>query len=261
MDVMVWTARNLIAALILPPGVFFVLLAVGLFWSAKHRWGRWLAAGSLAAFVLLSLNAMGYALVKPFEDRWPPLDPAAAKALAPKRAVIVVLGGGRIGGALEYPERETPAAASLRRTVFANQLATRTGLPLAVSGGKRGGGVMGEAVLMKNLLESGFGRRVELVEDSSVNTRQNALYMARALAARRITTVVLVTDVLHMPRAVRAFEALGLTVVPAPMHFRASASLNVTDFVPSVEGLELSRDVLHEWVGTLWYEMRRALAD
>ena len=49
MDVLVWTATNLISALILPPGVFFVLLAMGLYWSRKHRWGRWLAAGSLVS--------------------------------------------------------------------------------------------------------------------------------------------------------------------------------------------------------------------
>lgn len=256
MDVLVWTATNLMAAFILPPGVFFILLAVGLFGSAKHRWARWLAAGSLAAFALLSLNAVGYALVKPFEDRWPPLDPVIAKGLATERAVIVVLGGGRILGAREYPARETLLAPSLRRTVYAAQLSARTGLPLAVAGGRPGGGVYGEAELMKNLLENGFGQRVTLVENGSFDTRQNALYMAKALAQRNIRTVVLVTDVTHMPRAARAFEAAGLNVVPAPVNFRASAPLNVTDFVPSVDGLELSRNALRELVGAFWYWVR-----
>lgn len=259
MDVLVWTATNLVSALILPPGVFFVLLAAGLFWGGRHRWGRLLAVGSLVAFVMLSLNAVGYALVKPFEDRWPPLDSAVAKGLGPERAVIVVLGGGRTLGALEYPARETLAAASLRRTAYAAQLSARTGLPLAVSGGKPGGGVLGEAELMKNLLESGFRQIVTLVEDQSFDTRQNALYVAKALAQRNIRTVVLVTDVSHMPRAARAFEAAGLNVVPAPVHFRASAPLNVTDFVPSVDGLELSRNALRELVGAVWYGMRRAI--
>jgi hypothetical protein len=30
MDELVWTATNLVSALILPPGVFFVLLAMGI---------------------------------------------------------------------------------------------------------------------------------------------------------------------------------------------------------------------------------------
>lgn len=258
MDVLVWTATNLVSGLILPPGVFFVLLAAGLFWGRKHRWGRWLAVGSLAGFALLSLSAVGYALVKPFEDRWPPLDPVVAKGLASERTVIVVLGGGRNLGALEYPSREVLAAGSLRRTAYAAQLAARTGMPLAVVGGKPDGGVLSEAVLMKDLLENGFKQRVTLVEDASFDTRQNALYVAKELAKRNIRTVVLVTDVLHMPRAARAFEAAGLGVVPAPVNFRASVALNVTDFLPSVGGLELSRQVLREWVGALWYRLRRA---
>ncbi len=44
------------------------------------------------------------------------------------------------------------------------------------------------------------------------------------------------------------------------MHFRASAPLNVTDFLPSVDGLELSHKALRELVGAAWYRMRRAIA-
>ena len=250
---------NLAAALILPPSVFFVLLAAGLFWGGRYRWAQWLAAGSLVAFALLSLNVVAYALVQPFENRWPPLDPAITKRLAPEPAVIVVLGGGRTLGALEYRERETLSAASSRRTIYAAQLSERMGLPVAVSGGKPGGGVLGEAELMKNLLENGLRRTVMLVENASFDTRQNALYTAKALARWNIRTVVLVTDVTHMPRAARAFEAAGLKVVPAPVNFLASAPLQVTDFMPSMGGLELSRNVLRELVGALWYAIREAI--
>ncbi len=260
MDSIVWSVTNLIASMILPPGVFIVLLAAGLYWGRTHRWARWLAAVSLLAFALLTLKVVAYQLAAPFEARWPPLDLRIAKGLAPDKSMIVVLGGGRHLGALEYPEHEALSGASLRRTVFAAQLAARTGLPLAGSGGSPDGGALGEADLMKNLLENGFGRHVTLVEDKSFDTRQNALYVAKALAGGKIRTVVLVTDVIHMPRAARAFEAAGLKVVPAPMDFRASAPLNVTDFVPTVKGLDLSRYVLHEWVGAAWYRMRRAIA-
>jgi uncharacterized SAM-binding protein YcdF (DUF218 family) len=259
MDVLGWTTTNLIAALILPPGVLFVLLAAGLFWGVRYRWGRWLAAGSLVVFALLSLNVVAYALVRPFESRWPPLDPAIAKGLKPAPAVIVVLGGGRTLGALEYPEQETLRAASLRRTIYAARLSEQMGLPLAVSGGKPGGGVLGEADLMNNLLQKGMKQKVILVENASFDTRQNALYTAKALERRDIRSVVLVTDVTHMSRAKRAFEAAGLKVVPAPVHFQASAPLNVTDFIPSIDGLELSRNVLRELVGALWYSIQEAI--
>jgi uncharacterized SAM-binding protein YcdF (DUF218 family) len=259
MDTLIWSATNLIASMILPPGVFCLLLAAGLIWSKKHRWARWLAAVSLVAFTLLTLKVVAYQLVAPFEARWPPLDLKVVKNLTPEQAMIVVLGGGRTLGALEYKERETLSSGSLRRTVFAAQLAARTGLPLAVSGGSPNGGALGEAQLMRNLLEDGFKQRVSLVEDKSFDTRQSAIYIAKALAGGKVRTVVLVTDVLHMPRAARAFEAAGLKVVPAPVYFLASAPLNVTDFVPTVDGLGLSQYALHEWVGAAWYAMRRMI--
>jgi uncharacterized SAM-binding protein YcdF (DUF218 family) len=94
-------------------------------------------------------------------------------------------------------------------------LAARTGLPLAVSGGSPNGGALGEALLMKNLLENGFRQRVTLVEDKSFDTRQNALYIAKALAGSKVRTVVLVTDVTHMPRAARAFARFDQALVVA----------------------------------------------
>ena len=266
MDSIVWTLTHLITSLILPPGLFFVLIGVGLWLGRKSNrragWllvGRWLTIVSLLLFVSLSLTVVGYGLVKPFKDDWPPLDPAVAGRLPSDQTVIVVLGGGITPGAIEYIDYETLASASLRRSVYAAQLSEQTGLRLAVSGGNPSGGALGEAVLMKNLIERSLKSSVAFVEDQSSDTRQNAIFMARTLAQHKIRTVVLVTDVLHMPRAVHAFQAAGLAVVPAPMYFQASAPLNITDFLPSVGGLEISRYVLHELIGELWYRVRRSI--
>ena len=120
MDALIWTTTNVISALILPPGLLFVLLAAGLYWGRRYRWGRWLAGASLVVFVLLSLNAVGYALLRPFEARWPPLDPLIAKNLASERTVIVVLGGGRRQGAIEHADGEALSSASIRRVFWAS---------------------------------------------------------------------------------------------------------------------------------------------
>lgn len=257
MDFLVWTATNVVSALILPPGVLFVLLAAGLYWGRRYRWARWLTAGSLVLFVLLSLNAVGYALLKPFEAHWPPLDPSITKKLSPERTVIVVLGGGRRQGAIEYADREALSSASLRRVIYAAQLADQTGLRLGVSGGKPDGGQLSEAALMKNLIEKNLKQPVAFIEEQSLDTRQNAIYMARILAGENIDAVVLVTDVLHMPRAVQAFQATGLMVMPAPMYFQSGSPLTLLDFLPSVQGLENSRYALHEIIGDIWYRLRR----
>lgn len=263
MDSMLWMLKSLLVSLILPPGLFFVLIAVGVWLGRRRRWARWLAGVSLLVFIALSLKVVAYGLAALFEDDWPPLDPAVARRLPAERTVIVVLGGGKIMGALEYPEGETPDRASLRRSVFAGRLSEQTGLRLAVSGGRPEGGNLGEAALMKRFIERSLRRPVAFVEDRSLDTRQNAINTTRMLAREKIRTIVLVTDVMHMPRAVRAFQAacaaFGMTVVAAPMHFLASAPRNINDYLPSVRGLEISRDALHEFVGEIWYRLRRLI--
>jgi len=259
MQSIVWNATQLISSVVLPPGLFFVLLAIGLWQGPKRRWARWLTIGSLIAFVLVSLPAVAYLLARPFETAWPPLDPARLRGLPSEGTMIVVLGGGRTLGAIEFPEHETLSSASLERSRYAAKLAKESSLPLGVSGGKPGGGQISEAVLMQRLIQDEFGYPVSVVEDASFDTRQSARFMAGRLEQLGKHTVVLVTDVMHMPRAARAFESLGLHVIPAPMNYCATTPLRLPDFLPSVQALKLSRYVLHELIGEAWYRWRRAV--
>jgi uncharacterized SAM-binding protein YcdF (DUF218 family) len=140
------------------------------------------------------------------------------------------------------------------------KLAKETGLPLSVSGGKPAGGNLSEATLMRNFIEGELKHPVEIAEDRSFDTRQNAQFMLKRLERLKIQTIVLVTDVWHMPRASRTLESLGVKVIAAPIGFRSTAPLNVTDFLPSIDGLRLSANFLHELVGEIWYRLRRTVA-
>jgi len=260
MDTIIWTATNLVANFILPPTLFFGLMAIGLWQGRKKRWARWLTVGSLIVFVLLSVSAVSSLLVQPFEAASPPLDTARIHNLPKHGAMIVVLGGGRRLGAIEYPGGETLGGASLERSRYGARLAKMTGLPLSVSGGKPDGGTLSEAALMKDFIETELKQPVAIVEDQSFDTRQNAQYMLARLAPLKIDTVILVTDVLHMPRAARTFEALGVKVIPAPIGFQTTAPISVLNFLPSVGGLRESAYVFHELIGEVWYRARRAIA-
>ncbi|MEK7874962.1 MAG: YdcF family protein, partial [Pseudomonadota bacterium] len=177
MDTLIWTVTNLIANFILPPTLFFGLMAIGLWQGRRKRWARWLTVGSLIVFVLLSVNAISYLLAQPFETASPPLDSARIHDLPRQGAMIVVLGGGRRLGAIEYPGGETLGAASLERSRYGARLAKATGLPLSVSGGKPGGGNLSEAALMQDFIETELNHPVAIVEDQSFDTRQNAEFM------------------------------------------------------------------------------------
>ncbi len=117
MESLAWTAKNLVATLILPPASLLILIALGL-WFGSRRWGRWLAGASLVVLTLLSIPAVGILLGTPFERAYPPLDIGAMKSRPKEGVVVVILGGGRDLGGIEYPEGERLNNASLRRARY-----------------------------------------------------------------------------------------------------------------------------------------------
>lgn len=63
--------------------------------------------------------------------------------------------------------------------------------------------------------------------------------------------LILVTDALHMPRAMRFFTANGFNPMPAPTNYRVPKGGRAPMFqwLPKLENLELSDLLLHEYLG------------
>lgn len=73
------------------------------------------------------------------------------------------------------------------------------------------------------------------------------------LAFPEAESVILVTTALHIPRAKKIFEKLGLEVVPAPSDFRVKRHPDGEKFgwLPSLEAMMMWQGYLHEKVGFL----------
>ncbi|HUJ87208.1 MAG TPA: YdcF family protein [Burkholderiales bacterium] len=251
-----WLATNLLAAWLLPPLDLIVVIALGLALVPRRaRLGLALAAAGLVALAALSIPRVGDLLATTLEDSAPPLE--AQRARDAGAGAIVVLGGGRNRGALEYGG-ETLDAASLGRVRYGARLARLTGLPLLVSGGRPDGGGASEADLMAQVLAQEFGVPVRWRETQSINTLEDAHLSATLLAGAGIRRVILVTDASHMRRASGRFRAAGLQVVPAPTNYRAQRVHTPVDWLPSARGLERSSRALREWIGILWSRARGA---
>ncbi len=126
--------------------------------------------------------------------------------------VIVVLGAavGAGGG---------PGAALRRRVAEGvRRLAAGAAPVLLLSGGKgggKGGGVPAEAEVMRDLaLAAGVAAGVPeerlVLETESRSTLENARCSARIMRARGWRRALVVTDAVHLPRALMAFRALGI---------------------------------------------------
>ncbi|MFC7668642.1 YdcF family protein [Hymenobacter humi] len=116
-----------------------------------------------------------------------------------------------------------------------------------------------EAADLATLLRlAGVPNRAILVEDQSRNTRENASFTKRLLAAHPdIKSLVLVTSAFHERRALGCFEKVGLRPVPFPAGFLSEDRRPTPDFwlLPSPEPLKNLSILLHEIAGWLTYKL------
>lgn len=95
------------------------------------------------------------------------------------------------------------------------------------------------------------------IEARSENTYEDTLYSADTLRRKGIRRIVLVTEAIHMLRAVKCFRRQGLEVTPAPSGYRAVRFASARkDWLLSRANLTDTREALHEWIGLVWYLAR-----
>lgn len=260
-------ATRVLALLLLPPGLFIVLLLTGLFlcWRAARRGktglsrsGTALILGATVLLYLASLSPVGNLLSGLLEHRYPALPPSLSahtgKAVA---QAIVILGGGRRSHAPEFGT-DTVSRLTLERLRYGARLARETGLPVLVSGGRPFSTAEPEAALMATSLREDFGVRVRWQEGVSRTTWENAVDTRRLLAGTGIRRIYLVTHARHMPRAVYAFRAQGFHVIPAPTGFTTADPdiPSLFDLLPSARALNNTYYACWEGLGLLWYHLR-----
>lgn len=247
----IWIAKTLI----LPPGGLLVIAFLGLIFIHRVR-GKLLIVVSMSGFYLLSTGFISGQLIKPLEH-YPALTKAQIKSS--KAQAILVLCGGRSEQAPDQGGIDTVNAVTLERLRYAAQIARATGLPVIPNGGSPLSDGPSEAALAAQVLKNELGVEVLLVEEQSRTTWENATSIAPILQLRGIDSVFLVTHAWHLPRAMDAFSLTSLSITPAPTAF-ASGDMNtptVHDWLPSAGALQVSAWAIHEYIGRLWYQLKK----
>ena len=252
--------KPLLTTLVMPPVPFLLITLAGARFMFRRRLLAWLLVflGSLGIW-LSCTTAIGHLLSQGLLQ--PPRvlnrgDIAELKR-APKTAVVV-LGSGRRALAPEYGV-STLKARSVERLRYGIWVSRETDLPLAFSGGIGHGAPDGntEAEIAARITEREFGHKLRWREDRSRDTRENALFTVALLQAQGIEHIVLVTHDYHMKRSLKNFTqavptgGVALRLTAAPVGVRAGGPLIAGDWLPTVEGFEHTRTVLHEWLGLL----------
>lgn len=231
--------------------------ALGDLWRRRRETrGRLIVLTFLFATLLaVSTPAVVYPVVWVLERPYPPV------ARRPREAqAIVVLSGGIL-----EPDalRRKPVLAedTLYRCLHAAEL-YHDGPPCPVI--VTGGALDPEsdkppvAPSMRDLLvRLGINHADVIVEPSARTTFENADECRKILTEKGLGKVILVTEAVHMDRALRCFRKSGVDAVPAACSHRATGfKLEAAAFIPTPGAIKDFNAALHEWLGLAWYRVR-----
>jgi uncharacterized SAM-binding protein YcdF (DUF218 family) len=232
------------------------LVAGLLLWRRRQRWGGLCLAVSLGWLWLCATPAFSDFLRTPLEQAYPPVPIADL----PTVDAIVILGGGMQAAAPPY--RLTPdLGAGADRIWYGAQLyqAGKASRIIATGGGLPWFGPdQPEApAILQFLVDLGVPEQAVLLETTSMNTYQNALYSKPLLQTQGLDSVLLVTSALHMPRALATFRAQGIKTYPAPTDFEVVpvAQATILRWLPDAGALSNTTRALREYLGFLAYRI------
>lgn len=233
---------------------------IALFGWRKPRLSRWIAT---LGFTLLAISSMPFfanSALRNLEN----FTKARPLEEEPNAPVIVVLGGTvAIYTDQNYPAEEVggsriATAARLYKLQKSAKVLVTSGIAYERPDGSR----RTEADDMRALLiAAGVPADAISVEDRAQNTKENAYYSAKLLAAIPATEILLVTSAYHLKRATELFRATGLVVHPvASGRFIRENPLELSDFIPSAHALSRMTSALKEYLGSA-FDSPMALSD
>jgi uncharacterized SAM-binding protein YcdF (DUF218 family) len=248
-----------VTVVLVPPVNLAVLALAGALLTRRWpRAGGWLCVLSALALVLLAMPIVPNLLMAGLESGLRPVGPDLATGSPPPQAIVIL--GAEAADDDSRPDRTTVGPLTLQRLRGGAELARASGLPVLVTGGVVSAYGPPVATLMAHSLTEDFGVTPRWIEAASGDTWQNATFTAAILRPRGIRSVVLVTHAWHMRRALIAFHAAGLTVLPAPLLLGHAPRLSFGEVIPRVSAWQRGYFALHEWLGGLWYGWRAWIA-
>lgn len=229
-------------------------LALLLDWLKRPLAGLLVGLLGFAGLWSVSTPLVAHALAHRLEAQFP----AMLAEQSPNADAIVILGGALAGASPpERPVFDLGSAAD--RVWFAAALYRAGKAPwIVVSGGNQPGspGIQVEAVAIRSLLLTlGVPDSAIRLEGVSRNTAENARGSVKLIREIGVRRVLLVTSAMHMPRALRIFQAdlqgFGVRVLPASTNVEGlPGTLHwLKQWLPDANALALSSRAVKEYLG------------
>ena len=242
------------------PLTFFwlIFLAGVLFYFLKHKRTS-IVFGFFSVFwlAMISFPFLPDLLVRSLESRYPPL-PEISKLNTNDSVYILVLGAGATDNK-SLPANDQLSPVSMLRLLEGIRL-TRL-LPtsqLVLRGSVSGENVSESEPFMQTAMALGVEENKIRLLGAPKNTWAEASEYTRKFGTNN--TLLLVTDAMHMPRAMFLFQKAGQKPVPAPTnHLLKSNRRELSDCLPSALNIYKMEYAMHEIFGLAWAKIEMGL--
>jgi uncharacterized SAM-binding protein YcdF (DUF218 family) len=264
MEAIAFSAKKMISLLFVPLNLSLLLIFIGIFlwrWTARSRTGFGMTLAGALLLLVMSLPVTASLLTGHLEAKaGGHRDPSelAAKGVH----YIVVLSYTTVTDRATPADRWGKAILGVLEGIRLHRAVPNS--VLVLSGGAYPGG-QSEAEAMAELPhELGVVKENLILETSAWDTQDEARIFARVVGKRPFALVALAK---HMPRAMEIFGAFGLHPVGCPYDFTARKMPDLVFqnwfalynwLVPDATSLRGSQDTMHEYIGILWFRMRKA---
>ncbi len=129
---------------------------------------------------------------------------------------------------------------------------------LILSGGSFGANQSDPDAMADLPVALGIPRSSLVLLTTARDTEHEARLVSKIVGERPFA---LVTSAIHIPRSMAIFRSLGMHPIPCPCDFQSKKqpSIYVRQFIPSAHALQTSTDALHEYMGLVWFRLRRQI--
>ncbi len=230
--------------------VALLLLAFILYRYKKIRWAKFLIAVSVLLFLLCSTSYLPEYFANKLEKKYPPFSIEHA-AFDTSKVLIHVLGSG-----YTLDER-LPATAQLGLPAL-GRLAEGIRIHRGIKNSEiicSGNSMFAEETQAQVTKKAAIILGVAADELETLNTPGTTQEEAEALSTSFDTSskLIVVTDAIHMPRAMKVFTAAGFKPIAAPTNYKVHEGPKRFEIKwwPAVSNISLMNYVIHEWLGNV----------
>jgi uncharacterized SAM-binding protein YcdF (DUF218 family) len=242
--------------LIMPLTIFWLVLLTGIvFYLFKYkRTGLIFGSLSILWLTLISFPFVPSILVRSLEDRFSPL---LEISQVPKGGTIdiLVLGGGRSTDQNLSSKGKLTIDSLSRLSEGIRLHRLLPGSHLIFSGMSKGQKYSHAEFLKRTAMAMGVEEKEISLLPASENTRMEAFNFTYKFGTNN--TLLLVSDAIHMPRAMLLFRKAGQSPIPAPTNYmiKSEGKKYLKDYGPSALNISKMGYAMHEIFGLIWAEI------